>query len=219
MFHVKQYQDVFEKLYLVQEEYNSHTNITRIRSKEEYWVKHIQDSLFLNEHIGSATTIIDVGSGGGYPGLPLAITNPGVRVVLNDSIQKKTRYLNLAKATLALDNVEVITSRAETLGRDSAHRGCYDLAVARAVADTAVLLEYLSPLVKVGGRVLIMKAGEVGEELKRAFGAMQRLSVKKEEVVRYNIGENDRSLLVFTKQKETPLKYPREAGVPKQSPL
>jgi 16S rRNA (guanine527-N7)-methyltransferase len=210
---------LYEQLYQLQEEYNAHTNITRINSKEDYYQKHILDSLALIELIPPNSTLIDVGSGGGYPGIPLAIERPDLKITLNDTIQKKTNYLESVSQKLSLKNITVIKARAEELGQNKLYRETFDTTTARAVAEIRVLLELLSPLIKVGGYIYIMKAKNYLEELKNSENAQKELSAKLLKIENYAIEGIERVILVFQKGASTPPKYPRKPGTPEKKPL
>ena len=211
---------IYEKLYVLQEAYNTHTNITRINSKEDFYAKHIQDSLTLLNHIKqNPAKIIDVGTGGGYPGIPLAIERKDCTVVLNDSIQKKVRYLEEIQEKLPLNNITPIWSRAENLSREGGFREVFDYATARAVAEIRILLEYLAPLVKVGGTILIMKAKTAEKEVVEAKNAAKILRLSEPTIHNYVIADMERTIVEYTKLAHTPKDYPRKAGLAEKTPL
>lgn len=198
LFHVK-HKDVYEKLYLLQEEYNQHTNITRINSKEDYYLKHIEDSLAIIPFLNQEPSIIDIGSGGGYPGIPLAIELPQTKITLNDSILKKTKYLEQTTKALGLTNTVVVRERAEVLGKDPGFQERYAAAICRAVASIDALLPLLSPLVIPGGRLYIMKGNNYQEELSSAKPIQRKLNVELEHIHLYKVGDFERALLVYRK--------------------
>jgi 16S rRNA (guanine527-N7)-methyltransferase len=199
-------------------ERNTQFNITGIRDETVAWERHILDSLTLMGLIANheAAHVADVGSGGGLPGIPLAICLPEVRFTLIESTGKKARFLEDVVMDLSLGNVKVICDRAETLGRvGSASRARSDIVLARAVGPLAVTLELTVALARVGGLVAIIKGEKADEELALAGRAMSELRVAHLETVGTPTGR----VVVFEKVGETPRKYPRLPGEPKKSPL
>lgn len=212
---------VYEQLFLLQEEYNAHTNISRIRTKEEFYTKHIYDSLALLPLLKEfqVSSLIDVGTGGGYPGFPLAIAEKSLQVFLNESATKKNKYLERVKNVLKLQNATILPGRAEDLASLSVHRENFEAATARALADVVVLLEYLSPLVAVGGYIFLLKSGAVENEVERAANAEKILGLSLLELRKYSIAENCRSIVVYKKSASCPSRYPRKAGMALKRPL
>lgn len=196
-------------------------NLTAITEPQQIRHKHFLDSLscllVLPERPGR---VIDIGTGAGFPGLVLRIVRPEIQLTLVDSSTKKTGFLSHLVQVLDLEGVTIIHSRAESLGRNNDHREKYDWAVARAVARLSILLEYLLPLVKVGGYVLAQKGGGLHQELEEADHALTELGgvVEKEVPARIPDGEQH-YLLVVRKNKPTPSQYPRREGIPKKRPL
>lgn len=190
-------------------EYNTHTNLTAIKTKEEVYLKHFYDSLTLAKIINlKKGTLLDVGTGAGFPGLVLAIVFPDLEVSLLDSNNKKITFLNECIAKLKIKNAQTIYSRAEDYTK--IHREAFDFVTSRAVADLRILLELNIPALKVHGSFLVMK-GNIGEELQNSIKTMKILSceiIQKEE---FNLPKNGgiRTLLNIQKTKETDLKYPR----------
>lgn len=220
--------EVLDKLaiyYQLLVEENSKYNLTAIRNTEEIVIKHFWDSLIYDHYLGidkdEHLKIIDIGTGAGFPGLVLAILNPGSSFTLVDSINKKVNFIKMVVSSLDLKNVEALNIRSETLGQDSKYRQSYDLAVARSVAYLPVLSEYLLPLVKVGGKMVLAKEVPFDEELSEASNALSVLggefySAHSYQLPRYN---NMRALIFFNKTKPTPKAYPRREGLPKKKPL
>lgn len=201
-------------------ETNKQFNLTGVKDPDEAWMRHILDSLSLLPHLSEAKTLIDVGTGGGLPGIPLAITRPELKVTLLEATGKKAKFLASVVGDLPLKNVKIVTDRAETIGQQRLHREQYDLAVARAVGPLRVLLELVVPLVKVGGRALAMKGAKVEEELNEAGDAMMTLGCGPVELYVAMPGvEEDAVIVELPKIQPTPKQYPRLPGTPKQDPL
>ena len=198
-------------------ETNKKFNLTAITDPADAWRKHIFDSLTLMPWIGAAAPrrIADIGSGGGLPGIPLAITLPAIKFVLVEATGKKAGFLREAVATLALTNVTVINDRAETIGRDDAHRQRYDMVIARAVGRLAVLAELAVPLARVGGRVLAIKGGRATGEIKEAKRALHLLHSHVVDAVTTPTG----TVVIIEKARTTPKAYPRKPGEAKKTPL
>jgi 16S rRNA (guanine527-N7)-methyltransferase len=204
-------------------EWNQRINLTAITDPEEIWVKHFLDSLSCFQAIpaGEELRIIDVGTGAGFPGIPLIIAVPKIRLTLVEAAGKKAEFCRLLAARLELSGVTILHARAEELGCNPEHRERYDWAVARAVAGLPVLAEYLLPLVKVGGRALAQKGESGPEEAESAAGALQILGGKLEKILPVDLPgiAEKRFLLLMRKQTPTPAKYPRRAGAPSKKPL
>jgi 16S rRNA (guanine527-N7)-methyltransferase len=166
-------------------------------------------------------TLIDIGTGAGFPGIPLRIVNPSFKLTLCESIGKKADFCRLAVEELCLTNTQVITNRAEIIGQDGNFRGQYDWAVARAVAPLSVLAEYLLPLIQIGGNMLAQKGIVLDEEIDQAGSAIKILGGKLDKVISITLprGMGERTLICISKIKSTPAKYPRRPGIPKKSPL
>jgi 16S rRNA (guanine527-N7)-methyltransferase len=204
--------------------WNERVNLTRIIAPEEITVKHFLDSLSLYPLLSDLPpdfSLIDVGTGAGFPGLPLKIVLPGIRLALLESTRKKTVFLQHIVDTLKLTNVTLVAARAEEAGRQPAHRQQYDVAVARAVAVLPVLAEYTLPLVKVGGMVIGQKGQNPAEEAKSAANALGILGGKIEQILPVDVPGLDaaRHLIVIRKRKPTPKQYPRRAGLPAKKPI
>ncbi len=178
----------------------------------------IEDSLVLLEHIGEGNKVVDVGSGGGLPGLPLKIARPDLSMTLIEADQAKAAFLVRACATLGLQGVEVVARRAEEVGQDPVYREAFDVAVARALAPMPVLAELCLPLVKVGGRLLAQKTDS--EDLRRAARAIDSLGGALNQVVAApSPARRAGTIVIVDKVRSTPAAYPRRPGVPARKPL
>ncbi len=205
-------------------EANQQFNLTAIRDLHEAWQRHLLDSLTLLPVLAdcaAGSRVIDVGSGGGLPGVPVAITRGDLRVTLLEATGKKARFLERCVKALPLPGASVVCERAETAGQSPAHRQRYDVAVCRAVGPLSELLEYTLPLVKVGGQVLAMKGPRVEAELAAAGDALLTLGAGELEILPAypeSFGM-DTVIVRIEKANPTPREYPRAPGMPRQSPL
>jgi len=199
-------------------EANRHFNLTAVKDVGEAWMKHIYDSLTLLPFIVSAEahTVIDIGSGGGVPGAPLAIVRPQAAFTLLEATGKKARFLEQTVAALHLPNVTVINARAETLGRDREHhREHYDIVTARAVGRLPVLVELAVPLLRIGGHLLAIKGEKAAEEIDDAKEVLHRLHSRVVDTGRTATG----TIIIIEKQRRSPKLYPRRPGEPGRAPL
>ena len=193
-------------------------NLTRIADPDDAQIRLLADSLDLLRLIPeNARTLVDIGSGGGVPGLPLAIARPDLRVTLVDATAKKVRFLDETVSAIGLDRVAAVQGRAEELGRDPGHRDRYDVATARAVARLVSLVELALPLVRPGGVAILPKGAAAEEELKEARYAIRMLGGQARPIVDGAV-EGTR-IVVIDKRKPTPEQFPRRTGVPNSSPL
>jgi 16S rRNA (guanine527-N7)-methyltransferase len=200
--------------------WNERVNLTAIRDPEQIVVRHFLDSLACATAWGHPPdSLIDIGSGAGFPGLPLKILRPELQLTLVESVAKKAAFLNHMAAELGFQ-VTVLTERAETLGRDPRHRAQYDLVTARAVAELRVLAEYCLPLCRLGGRMLAPKGGAVGDEVAAARHAITLLGGNRPVVLPVTLpGLDPRTIVVVEKRAATPAAYPRAVGVPAHKPI
>ena len=203
---------------------NTRQNLTAIRDLEAAWRRHVIDSLTLYDGVvalGEGASVVDVGSGGGAPGMVLAAACPGLRVTLLDSSRKKAGFLERCAGGLGLSGARVVCARAEAAGQDPAHRQRYDAAVCRAIGPLAESLEYTLPLVRVGGRLMAIKGPSVVGELDGAGDALMELGGGEVEVYdAYPEGFGHGSkIVVVEKERATPKRYPRAPGVPRREPL
>lgn len=201
-------------------EYNSHTNLTAMRDEKLIVEKHFLDSLLLQNLIKeNMKTAIDVGTGAGFPGMVLAIFNENIKFTLMDSIGKKTKFLQMVKDELGLENVEVVTSRAEDFISDE-KREIYDLGLCRGVSKLSTILEYIVPFLREGGVFLSQKMEGTGEEVE-ASNALKVLNSEIVKIFNFNLpfSKDPRVVIEIIKKAPTDKKYPRRAGIPLKRPL
>lgn len=213
----------FYRYYELLNEWNNVMNLTGITDYAEVNLKHFADSLTLVRIIdpNKISTLIDVGTGAGFPGIPIKIIYPHIRLVLLDSLKKRINFLNEVINNLCIENVETIHGRAEDCGKSSEYREKFDVCVSRAVANLAVLSEYCMPFVKKGGVFISYKSSSSEEEIKNSEKAIQILGGKIAVVDKFFLPDSEigRSLIKIEKLKNTPEKYPRKAGIPAKEPL
>ncbi|HAI12863.1 MAG TPA: 16S rRNA (guanine(527)-N(7))-methyltransferase RsmG [Phycisphaerales bacterium] len=205
-------------------ETNKQFNLTAIREPQEAWKRHIIDSLTLVPGLiewPAGSSLVDVGTGGGLPGIPLAIVLPQLKVTLLETTGKKARFCQTAADALGLSNIIVINNRAETLGQNKLYREKFDMAVSRAVGPMRILMEYMLPLVKVGGWMYALKGPALEQELEDAGDALATLGAGEIVAVEaYPESFENHSIVVgIEKADRTPKEYPRLPGIPKQQPL
>lgn len=211
----------FYKYMKLLQEWNEKINLTTITDEEEIILKHFVDSLTALKYINDNDKLIDVGTGAGFPGIPIAIMMPNTQITLLDSLNKRINFLNEVIRKLDLKNVQTIHSRSEDCGKDISKREKYDIAIARAVANLTILSEYLLPFVKIGGKMICMKGSNVEEELNNAEFAIKELggevTLKDEFCLPYS--DIKRNIIIAKKVQYTPKKYPRKAGLPSKEPI
>lgn len=214
--------DKFEKYKELILEYNKHTNLTRITEDDEFNVKHFLDSLslFKTDLFVKDKKIIDIGTGAGFPGLPLKLYNEDLDITLLDSLRKRIDFLDGVIEELGLKKIRAIHARAEEIARDPNYRESYDIAVSRAVANLSTLTEYAMAFVKVGGYFISQKGPEYKEELKSAKRAIELMGGEVKDVIHTPLPNDiDHYIIVINKVKATDKKYPRGGGKPRKSPL
>ena len=202
-------------------EWNKVMNLTAITDPKDIIIKHFIDSLTVLKYIDKNNAIIDVGTGAGFPGIPIKIAYPDTKVVLLDSLNKRINFLNEVIDKLQLEDIKTIHGRAEDYGRDKNHREQYDIAIARAVAPLNILLEYLMPFVKTNGKCICMKGSNIEEELSNGKKALQILSGKLLNEKSFTLPNTDieRTIIEIKKEKSISNVYPRKAGTPNKKPL
>lgn len=206
--------------------WNKVMNLTAITQAQEIYTKHFLDSLTIvgaipQDQLATGLSVIDVGTGAGFPGLPIAISFPQIHVVLMDSLQKRCRFLQDTVNKLGISNVDVIHGRAEDLARNKQHRENYDICVSRAVANLSTLSEYCLPFVKKGGYFLAYKSEKVSEEIKSGSKAVSILGGTVDQMISFQLPYTDygRVLVLIRKDQNTPGRYPRKAGTPSKEPI
>lgn len=201
--------------------WNDKINLTAITEEKEIIIKHFIDSLTINKYIGDKKTLLDVGTGAGFPGIPLKIINENLEVTLLDSLNKRILFLNEIIEKLELKKINAVHSRAEDFAINKNFREKFDVVTARAVANLPILLEYLLPFVKVGGICICMKGSEVTEELENSKRALDILGGKIEFLEEFKLPETEykRNIIIVKKVKDTPKQYPRKAGNPLRNPI
>lgn len=213
----------FLKYYEILVEWNSFMNLTGITEYSEVIKKHFIDSLSIVKclDLSNVSTVIDVGTGAGFPGIPLKIVFPQLKVTLLDSLRKRISFLDKVIEELELSDIRTIHGRAEDFARQEKYREQYDLCVSRAVANLSTLSEYCIPFVKIDGSFVSYKSEKISEELLSAERAIKVLGAVLENRMDFVLPDTDmnRTILLIRKKKETPLKFPRKAGLPSKDPI
>ena len=213
----------FEKYYELLVEWNKVMNLTGITEFDEVMQKHFVDSAAAAKYVEmeKVNSLIDVGTGAGFPGIPLKILYPHLQVTLLDSLNKRIKFLEEVVDNLGLTGIETVHGRAEDAAKKAEYREQFDLSVSRAVANLASLTEYCLPFVKVGGKFVSYKSVSVDEEIAQSKKAVYVLGGEIGKVEKFNLPESDmeRALVIIEKKRSTPKKYPRKAGMPTKEPL
>ncbi len=213
----------FLQYYELLVEWNSFMNLTAITDYDEVIKKHFIDSLSLIRAIDLSKeySVIDIGTGAGFPGIPLKIVFPNLKITLLDSLNKRIKFLDEVIDKLELKDIKTIHGRAEDFAKDKNYRQMYDLCVSRAVANLSTLSEYCLPYVKTGGKFISYKSEKITDEMNAAKNAIKILGGNINSQVEFNLPDSDiyRNLFIIDKIKDTPMKYPRKAGLPSKEPL
>ena len=215
----KEQEEQFDKYISMLVETNRVMNLTAITEESEVLIKHFLDSALPEKFIPQNSTVVDVGSGAGFPAIPLKIVRPDLKIYMVDSLNKRINFLNSVIKELNLQNTYAFHDRAEDFAVKNREK--FDVAVARAVASLNTLSEYLLPLVKVGGRAVIYKSTKLEEEIEESRKAISVLGAKIDSIEKFVIEEEnlERNILVLSKISQTPKKYPRNKNQPKLNPI
>ena len=201
-------------------DWNEKINVTAITEPKEFLVKHFIDSLTINKYIEDGKKLIDIGTGAGFPGVPLKIANKNLKVTLIDSVNKKLNVIRAISEDINIDKLEIIHTRAEDLANQKEYREQFDFATTRAVSKLYTIVEYMLPFLKVGGKAICMKGPNYEEEIVEAEKAIQVLGGKIERIENIVIdGEIERNIIIISKEKQTPSRYPRGQGKPLKEPI
>ena len=202
-------------------EWNEKINLTAIIEPKEIILKHFIDSLTISSQIQQSITIADIGSGAGFPGIPLKIVNPEKELVLIDSLSKRVNFLNEVIKKCNINGITAIHARVEEIGHNSKYRGQFDVTTSRAVAKLNVLLEYMMPLGKLGGKCICLKGPNIDDEIEESKKALNILGGEISKIEKINLPDSDnkRTIIEVLSVKQLPNKYPRKPGTPTSSPL
>lgn len=201
-------------------EWNKNVNLTAITDEKEVIIKHFIDSISINKYIKEANNVMDVGTGAGFPGIPLKILNEDTDFILVDSLNKRINFLEEVKKELSLNKLKLLHARAEELAKDKEYRENIDIVISRAVARLRILVEYMLPFLKENGLCICMKGPNIEEELEESKKALDILGGKIEDIEHIILpGNLERNIILIRKIRETPRKYPRKAGIPVKQPL
>lgn len=216
--------DQIEKLYKYMKlllEWNEKINLTAITNEDEIIQKHFIDSFTISKYIKTSQKMIDIGTGAGFPGIPLKIIRDDIDMTLLDSLNKRINFLQIVIEELNLKNIRAIHSRVEEFGKNAKYRESFDISVSRAVANLSTLTEYLLPLIKVDGISICMKGSNISEEIQNSKKAINVLGGSIKNIDEFCLPNSDikRNIIIIEKKTKTPSKFPRKPGVPSKEPL
>lgn len=215
----KEAQNLYKYMKLMLE-WNKNVNLTAITEEKEIIYKHFIDSLSVNKYLTNKEKIMDIGTGAGFPGIPLKIFNKDLNFILVDSLNKRINFLEEVKNELNLNKLELLHARAEELAKNKNYRENMDIVVSRAVARLRILAEYMLPFVKKNGICICMKGPNIEEEIEESKKSLEILGGKIEKIEHIILpGDLERNIILIRKIKETPSRYPRKAGTPVKQPL
>lgn len=202
-------------------EWNKKINLTAIVEPRDVILKHFVDSLTICKELQKNKTLADIGTGAGFPGIPVKILRPDLDITLIDSLNKRVNFLTMVIEALKLEKIIALHGRIEDFGKNKKYREKFDYVTSRAVANLSTLSEYMIPLAKIGGKCICMKGSNIDEELKNAEKAIKTLGGKIEKVDTFLLPDTDmgRNIILIKKEKATPNRYPRKAGTPAKEPI
>lgn len=215
---INKHREKFDIYYQELVSYNDKVNLTAITERNDVYTKHFLDSILTVDAIPQNAKLVDIGAGAGFPSLPIKIVRPDIEITMVDSLNKRVNFLNYICAKLKIKSTNV-HARAEMFARDNREK--FDVAVARAVAKMNTLLEYLLPLVKVGGIIIAYKGSNLAEEFAEAYNALEILGGKVLKSIRFDLPNSygERNIVIIEKIKPTPKQYPRDKNLPKTNPI
>ena len=202
-------------------EWNEKINLTAIVEPKEIILKHFIDSLTIIKYIGPNKSVIDIGTGAGFPGIPIKIVREDLKITLLDSLNKRINFLNEVIKDLGLKNIATVHARIEEYAKNKQYREQYDVATSRAVANLTTLSEYMLPMVVLKGMAICMKGSEISEEISKSKNSIKILGGEIVHIEEFTLPKSDhkRNLVLIKKTKQTPNKYPRKPGIPSKEPL
>ena len=220
VFTEEQLQKFYEYMNLLIE-WNEKINLTAIVEPKEIILKHFIDSLTIIKYIDQNKTVIDIGTGAGFPGIPIKILRDDLKITLLDSLNKRINFLNEVIVKLGLENINAVHARIEEYAKNKQYREKYDVATSRAVANLTTLSEYMLPMVKIKGMAICMKGSEINEEISKSKNSIKLLGGEISKIEEFTLPKSDykRNLILIEKAIQTPSKYPRKPGIPSKEPL
>ena len=220
VFTEEQLQKFYEYMNLLIE-WNEKINLTAIVEPKEIILKHFIDSLTIIKYIDQNKKVIDIGTGAGFPGIPIKIVRDDLKITLLDSLNKRINFLNEVIVKLGLENINAVHARIEEYAKNKQYRENYDVATSRAVANLTTLSEYMLPMVKIKGMAICMKGSEINEEISKSKNSIKLLGGEISKIEEFTLPKSDykRNLILIEKAIQTPSKYPRKPGIPSKEPL